>query len=192
MYPAWFYTFHQSLRPFKIYWRIELNLYVLMNSHKSFKFLKEAICEQVMLSAHRSNPFLIETDASQRGIGCALTLFQSNELVLLEFGSKKLSKSAECWRGFYVPFLCVRILIWMLSVCLYDWYICIIILLSHTLVSVVTYEKEATSQVKSLFNFSRFATIENVTYVFKDDPDLKLTTAILRYVQQSKVEAASN
>lgn len=56
------------------------------------------LAEYVMLAAPRGNGrFVIVTDASNLGIGCALMQEQEGELILLEFGSKKFTEAERNW-----------------------------------------------------------------------------------------------
>lgn len=64
----------------------------------AFEWLKEELSAVVLLSAPLGNgPFVIVSDALNYGLGNALLQVQGKELVLLEFGSKKLSPSEKKW-----------------------------------------------------------------------------------------------
>nr|ABV45229.1 unknown [Ascogregarina taiwanensis] len=63
---------------------------------ESFNELKQALSEQVMLCAPRGTGlFMIVTDASDYGVGAALLQKQENDVVILEFASKSLSRAEK-------------------------------------------------------------------------------------------------
>jgi len=64
----------------------------------SFNWLKDELAATVLLSAPSGDgPFVIVSDASNYGLGNALLQLQGEELVLLEFGSKKLTPAERKW-----------------------------------------------------------------------------------------------
>lgn len=65
---------------------------------KAFDTLKEELATVVLLSSPKgTGPFIIVTDASSVGIGNALLQVQDGDLVLIEFGSKKLTLAEQKW-----------------------------------------------------------------------------------------------
>lgn len=68
------------------------------DAQEAFETLKVALVEEVALSAPTGQgPFVIVTDASDRGVGCGLLQLQQGKLVLLGFGSRKLTPAEKKW-----------------------------------------------------------------------------------------------
>ena len=68
---------------------------------KAFNHAKALLSEHILLNAPKGDgAFVVVTDASEHGAGAALLQWQANELVVLEFASKTLSKAETKWPAY--------------------------------------------------------------------------------------------